>query len=48
MKTDGGIKVVTDHGEEIETDVVLFATGKFIFFLIDVVNRFNIICKDLD
>lgn len=26
-KTDGGIKVTTDHGEELIADVVLFATG---------------------
>lgn len=29
MKTDGGVKVRTDHGEEIEADAVLFATGIF-------------------
>ena len=29
VKTDGGVKVLTDHGEEIEADVVLFATGIF-------------------
>lgn len=28
VKTDGGIKVLTDHGHEIEADVVLFATGR--------------------
>ncbi|KAL8481153.1 hypothetical protein ACS0TY_027085 [Phlomoides rotata] len=28
VKTDGGIKVRTDHGEEIVADVVLFATGR--------------------
>ncbi|KAG6428198.1 hypothetical protein SASPL_112449 [Salvia splendens] len=27
-KTEGGIKVRTDHGEEIVADVVLFATGR--------------------
>ncbi|KAK6929583.1 Pyridine nucleotide-disulfide oxidoreductase, dimerization domain [Dillenia turbinata] len=27
-KVEGGIKVVTDHGEEIVADVVLFATGR--------------------
>ncbi|KAL0392601.1 UNVERIFIED_CONTAM: Glutathione reductase, chloroplastic [Sesamum radiatum] len=27
VKTEGGIKVRTDHGEEITADVVLFATG---------------------
>lgn len=27
-KTDSGIKVTTDHGEEIVVDVVLFATGE--------------------
>lgn len=26
-KTEGGVKVLTDHGEEIVADVVLFATG---------------------
>lgn len=29
VKTDGGVVARTDHGEEIEADVVLFATGKF-------------------
>ncbi|XP_019433786.1 PREDICTED: glutathione reductase, cytosolic-like [Lupinus angustifolius] len=28
IKTDDGIKVITDHGEELVADVVLFATGK--------------------
>lgn len=28
VKADGGIKVRTDHGEEIVADVVLFATGR--------------------
>ncbi|XP_010693962.2 glutathione reductase, chloroplastic [Beta vulgaris subsp. vulgaris] len=28
VKTDGGVKVRTDHGEEIEADAVLFATGR--------------------
>lgn len=28
VKTEEGIKVVTDHGEEIMADVVLFATGR--------------------
>ncbi|GKB76368.1 armadillo-type fold protein [Tanacetum coccineum] len=28
VKTDDGIKVTTDHGEELMADVVLFATGK--------------------
>ena len=28
-KTDDGIKVRTDHGEELFADVVLFATGTF-------------------
>ncbi|XP_074274783.1 glutathione reductase, chloroplastic [Silene latifolia] len=28
VKTDRGVKVRTDHGEEIEADVVLFATGR--------------------
>ncbi|KAK4388029.1 Glutathione reductase, cytosolic [Sesamum angolense] len=28
VKTEGGIKVRTDHGEEITADVVLFATGR--------------------
>ncbi|CAO2821971.1 unnamed protein product [Amaranthus hypochondriacus] len=28
VKTDRGVKVLTDHGEEIEADVVLFATGR--------------------
>ncbi|KAH9610236.1 hypothetical protein KSS87_020480 [Heliosperma pusillum] len=28
VKTDNGVKVRTDHGEEIEADVVLFATGR--------------------
>nr|CAC13956.1 glutathione reductase [Mesembryanthemum crystallinum] len=28
VKTDGGIKVRTDHGEELMADVVLFATGR--------------------
>ncbi|XP_047937599.1 glutathione reductase, cytosolic-like [Salvia hispanica] len=27
-KTEGGVKVLTDHGEEIVADVVLFATGR--------------------
>ena len=26
-KTENGVKVTTDHGEEIFADVVLFATG---------------------
>nr|GFD11517.1 glutathione reductase, cytosolic [Tanacetum cinerariifolium] len=29
VKTDDGIKVTTDHGEELMADVVLFATGKY-------------------
>ncbi|PNY13320.1 glutathione reductase cytosolic-like [Trifolium pratense] len=29
IKTDDGIKVITDHGEELIADAVLFATGKF-------------------
>ncbi|KAH1097533.1 hypothetical protein J1N35_014454 [Gossypium stocksii] len=28
IKTDNGIKVTTDHGEELTADVVLFATGR--------------------
>ncbi|XP_039020758.1 glutathione reductase, chloroplastic-like [Hibiscus syriacus] len=28
VKTDNGIKVITDHGEEFIADVVLFATGR--------------------
>nr|KJB30161.1 hypothetical protein B456_005G131500 [Gossypium raimondii] len=28
IKTDNGIKVTTDHGEELIADVVLFATGR--------------------
>ena len=28
IKTVDGIKVTTDHGEELMADVVLFATGK--------------------
>lgn len=28
VKTDNGIKVTTDHGEELIADVVLFATGR--------------------
>ncbi|OMO93056.1 hypothetical protein CCACVL1_06646 [Corchorus capsularis] len=28
IKTDEGIKVITDHGEELIADVVLFATGR--------------------
>ncbi|XP_061990413.1 glutathione reductase, cytosolic [Rosa rugosa] len=28
IKTDDGIKVITDHGEELIADVVLFATGR--------------------
>ena len=28
IKTDDGIKVTTDHGEELMADVVLFATGR--------------------
>ncbi|CAJ1947996.1 unnamed protein product [Sphenostylis stenocarpa] len=28
IKTENGIKVITDHGEELIADVVLFATGK--------------------
>lgn len=39
-KTEGGIKVRTEHGEEIVADVVLFATGNprgtLVFFFIDV------------
>jgi len=27
-RTENGIKVTTDHGEELIADVVLFATGK--------------------
>nr|CAN74593.1 hypothetical protein VITISV_003099 [Vitis vinifera] len=30
VKTEDGIKVITDHGEELTADVVLFATGKSI------------------
>lgn len=29
-KSEGGVKVHTDHGEVILADVVLFATGNFI------------------
>ena len=29
IKTDDGIKVITDHGEELIADVVLFATGNY-------------------
>ncbi|MFS7972241.1 putative glutathione-disulfide reductase [Helianthus anomalus] len=29
VKTEDGIKVTTDHGEELMADVVLFATGNF-------------------
>lgn len=28
IKTEDGIKVITDHGEELIADAVLFATGK--------------------
>ncbi|KAL3726767.1 hypothetical protein ACJRO7_031635 [Eucalyptus globulus] len=28
IKTEDGIKVITDHGEELHADVVLFATGR--------------------
>ncbi|GAB4856188.1 hypothetical protein Ancab_014113 [Ancistrocladus abbreviatus] len=28
VRADGGIKVLTDHGEELVADVVLFATGR--------------------
>jgi len=28
IRTENGIKVITDHGEELIADVVLFATGK--------------------
>ncbi|XP_044500859.1 glutathione reductase, cytosolic [Mangifera indica] len=28
IKTEAGIKVITDHGEELMADVVLFATGR--------------------
>ncbi|KAL5781461.1 hypothetical protein ACOSP7_006490 [Xanthoceras sorbifolium] len=28
IKTEGGVKVITDHGEELVADVVLFATGR--------------------
>lgn len=28
VKTEDGIKVITDHGEELTADVVLFATGR--------------------
>ncbi|XP_022722735.1 glutathione reductase, chloroplastic-like [Durio zibethinus] len=28
IKTDNGIKVITDHGDELIADVVLFATGR--------------------
>ncbi|XP_047332065.1 glutathione reductase, cytosolic-like [Impatiens glandulifera] len=28
IKTDDGIKAITDHGEELTADVVLFATGR--------------------
>ncbi|KAL8162879.1 hypothetical protein V2J09_014368 [Rumex salicifolius] len=28
VRTDGGLKVYTDHGEEFEADVVMFATGR--------------------
>lgn len=27
IKTEDGIKVITDHGEELHADLVLFATG---------------------
>lgn len=29
VRTENGIKVCTDHGEELIADVVLFATGNF-------------------
>ena len=29
VKTEDGIKVTTDHGEELMADAVLFATGNF-------------------
>lgn len=32
VKTEDGIKVITDHGEELIADVVLFATGKLKMF----------------
>lgn len=35
VKTEGGIKVLTDHGEEIMADVVLFATGNSIVTIFD-------------
>lgn len=35
VKTDNGIKVRTDHGEEIMADAVLFATGNAIIFVHD-------------
>ena len=28
IKTENGIKVITDHGEELLADAVLFATGR--------------------
>ncbi|KAG8481128.1 hypothetical protein CXB51_025844 [Gossypium anomalum] len=33
VKTDNGIKVITDHGGELIADVVLFATGDYNSFL---------------
>lgn len=30
IKSEESIKVITDHGEEIVADVVLFATGKYL------------------
>lgn len=27
IKTENGVKVITDHGEELVGDVILFATG---------------------
>ena len=29
IKTENGVKVITDHGEELLADVVLFATGNY-------------------
>lgn len=34
IKTENGIKVITDHGEELLADAVLFATGNYLHFLI--------------
>ena len=30
IKSENGIKVITDHGEELLADVVLFATGNYL------------------